>query len=370
MAAITGASASGNRALDRVGAAWETWVNTNGGVNGQPVELVFKDSANDPAKASALAKELVEQDGVIAITLADGSAEDAVGPYLHEQRMPVVGGFGFSANVWGKLDNFFTLKTDVMAIVAGPILAADVAGARTFGAVVCSENPSCAQAEQLYQSLIPSIGINYAGLVTAAFSEPSYTAQCLALMQKGADYIQINLTSDGATRLITDCVRQGYTGTFGLADGTVLASAMADIPAEAKVFGVIDGFPWWTEEGPAADFQAAMETAGLTDEDFGNSSYTAVWSSLETFRVAMDGAPENPTSADVFEAMYALEDEDLDGLLPQSVTFEAGQPAPPVSCFWYYEYGDGAFTTFRDDSPSGNSVTAGDLKTACYDPGV
>ena len=370
LAATTGASAAGQRSIDKVGAAWEAWANDNGGINGQPVELVFKDSANDPATASAAAKELVEQDQVIAITLADGSAEDAVGPYLHEQRIPVVGGFGFSSNVWGKLDNFFTLKTDVTAIVAGPILAAEVSGATTFAAVVCAENPSCAQAEQLYQALIPSIGIEYAGLATAGFSEPSYTAQCLALIDKGADYIQINLTSDGATRLMSDCVRQGYTGTFGMADGTVLASAMADTPAGAKVFGVIDGFPWWTGDGPAADFQAAMEAAGLTDEDFGNSSYTALWSSLETLRAAMTGAPADPTREDVFAAMYALEGEDLGGLLPQSVTFSAGQPAPPVNCFWYYEYRDGAFSSFQDDSPSGNTVTEGDLKTACYDPGA
>lgn len=370
LGAITGPSSTGQRTLDKVAAAWETWVNENGGIAGQPVEVVFKDSANDAAKTQAAAKELVEQDQVVAVVLADGTTEDAVGPYLNEQRMPVVGGFGFSSNVWGKLDNFFTLKTDVMAIVAGPILAADVVGATTFAAVVCSENPSCAQAEQLYQSLIPSIGIGYAGLATAAFSEPSYTAQCLALMAKGADYIQINLTSDGATRLITDCVRQGYTGTFGLADGTVLASAMADTPAEAKVFGVIDGFPWWVQDGPAADFHAAMDAAALTEDDYGNSSYTALWSSLETFRAAMAGAPANPTSADVFDAMYALEDEDLGGLLPQKMNFEAGQPAPPVNCFWYYEYTDGEFAAFQDESPSGNSVTEGELKTACYGTGA
>ena len=117
----------------RSAAAWETWVNENGGIAGQPVEVVFKDSANDAAKTQAAAKELVEQDEVIAVVLADGTTEDAIGPYLNEQRMPVVGGFGFSSNVWGKLDNFFTLKTDVMAIVAGPILAADVVGATTFG---------------------------------------------------------------------------------------------------------------------------------------------------------------------------------------------------------------------------------------------
>ena len=113
-----------------------------------------------------------------------------------------------------------------------------------------------------------------------------------------------------------------------------------------------------------------MDAAQLTEEDFGNSSYTALWSSLETFRTAMAGAPANPISADVFDAMYALEDEDLGGLLPQAVNFEAGQPAPPVSCFWYYEYSDGTFTTFQDDSPSGNTVTDGDLKTACFDAGA
>jgi hypothetical protein len=113
---------------------------------------------------------------VIATALADGSAEDAVAPYLNEQGIPVVGGFGFSSNVWSKLDNFFTLKTDVTAVVAGPILAADVVGATTFEAVVCAENPSCAQAEQLYESLIPAIGIEYAGFAKATFNEPSYRA--------------------------------------------------------------------------------------------------------------------------------------------------------------------------------------------------
>ena len=369
LGAITGPSSPGQRNIDKVGAAWATWVNENGGVGGQPVDVVFRDSANDAAKTQAAAKELIEQEDVITVVLADGTTEDAIGPYLSEQQVPVVGGFGFSSNVWGMLENFFTLKTDVTAIVAGPILAANVVGATTFGAIVCAENPSCAQAEQLYQSLIPSIGINYAGLATAAFSEPSYTAQCLAMMDKGADYIQINLTADGATRLIADCVRQGYTGTFGLADGTVLASAMADAPPEAKVFGVIDGFPWWVEDGPAAGFHAAMETAGLTELDYGNSSYTAVWSSLETFRAAMHEAPTNPARADVFDAMYALDDEDLDGLLPQTVNFEAGQPAPPVNCYWYYEYTGGEFTTFQDQSPSGNSVTDGDFKSACFEPG-
>jgi branched-chain amino acid transport system substrate-binding protein len=369
LGAITGTSASGQQSLDKIAAAWQVWANGKGGINGHPVNVIFRDSANDAAKAAALAKELVEQDKVVAMVLADASAEDAIAPYLQQQKMPVVGGFGFSSNVWGKLDNFFTLKTDETSIVAGPLLAAKLVGAKTFGAVVCAENPSCAQAEQLYKPLTAAVGVNYAGLVTASFSSPSYTAQCLTLLGKKVDYIQINLTTVGATRLVSDCLQQGYTGTFGLADGTVLASAMTDVPADAKIFGVIDGFPWWVTDGPTADFHTAMDAAHLTVKDYGNSAETAVWSSLETFRKAMAQAPDNPTSADVFQAMYSLKNEDLGGLLPQKMNFTAGQPAPAVSCFWYYRYANGKFTTAPDSSsPSGNSVTSGDLKTSCYHP--
>ena len=369
LGAITGPSASGQRSIDKIAGAWQEWVNANGGVNGHPVEIVFRDSANDPAKAAAVAKELVEQEGVISIALSDTSVEDAVGPYLQEQRVPVIGSFGFSSNVWGKLDNFFPLKTSVLAIVAGPVLAAKLDGATTFGAVVCAENSSCAQAEELYKPLMESMGIGYAGLAKAGFEEPSYTAQCLALMGNGADYIQINLTTVGATRLVKDCIDQGYTGTFGLANGTALASAMSELPAEANVFGVIDGFPWWVTDGPAADFHAAMDAAGLTDADFGNSAETALWASLEMFRTVMADAPDAPTRDDVFAAIYSVKDEDLGGLLPQTVTFSEGQVAPALDCFWYYRYSNGEFSMVEEDSPSGNSVSSGALKSACFTPG-
>jgi branched-chain amino acid transport system substrate-binding protein len=368
LGAITGVSASGQRSLDKVAAAWQGWVNGRGGINGHPVNVVFRDSGNDAARSAAAAKQLVEQDKVIAMVFADATTEDSAGPYLQQQHMPVVGGFGFSSNVWGKLDNFFTLKTDEVSIVASPLLAAKDVTAKNFAAVVCAENPSCSQAEQLYKPLTSGVGINYSGLVTASFTSPTYTAQCLALLGKKADYIQINLETVGATRLISDCVAQGYSGTFGLADGTTLASAMADVPSSAKVFGVLDGFPWWVTTGPAADFHTAMNAAHLTDKEFGNSSETALWSSLETFRKAMGHAPDNPTSADVFQGLYSLHDEDLGGLLPQKMNFTAGKPAPAVTCFWYYKYENGKFSSAPDSAPSGNSASSGDLKTSCFHP--
>jgi hypothetical protein len=143
---------------------------------------------------------------------------------------------------------------------------------------------------------------------------------------------------------------------------------MKHLPTNAKVFGVIDGFPWWVDSGPTARFQAAMKDAGLTQDDFGNSAYTATWSSLETFRTAMSKAPAAPTSADVFAGMYSLKDQDLGGLLPQKVNFTAGKPSPPMLCYWYYKYENGKFATAPDTSSSGNSATSGDLKSSCFNP--
>ncbi|MCX8007110.1 MAG: ABC transporter substrate-binding protein [Coriobacteriia bacterium] len=50
-------------------------INAEGGVNGHPIELIFEDDATDPAKAAAAATKLIDQDGVIAIIGATGTAQ-------------------------------------------------------------------------------------------------------------------------------------------------------------------------------------------------------------------------------------------------------------------------------------------------------
>lgn len=50
-------------------------INAEGGVNGHPIELIFEDDATDPAKAAAATAKLIEQDGVLAIIGATGTAQ-------------------------------------------------------------------------------------------------------------------------------------------------------------------------------------------------------------------------------------------------------------------------------------------------------
>ncbi|MCK5070296.1 MAG: ABC transporter substrate-binding protein, partial [Desulfocapsa sp.] len=50
-------------------------INANGGVNGNKIELIIKDSAASPEKAISFAKQLIEEDKVLAIIGPSTSGE-------------------------------------------------------------------------------------------------------------------------------------------------------------------------------------------------------------------------------------------------------------------------------------------------------
>ena len=73
--------------------AWVNDINARGGLAGHPVELVTVDDRGDPSTALALARRLVEQDGVLAIYgTGMPTTEQAVAPYLLQKGVPIIGG--------------------------------------------------------------------------------------------------------------------------------------------------------------------------------------------------------------------------------------------------------------------------------------
>ena len=78
-------------------AAYFDSVNKAGGVHGRKVTLVSVDDGYDPKKTVALAKELIESKGVLALTLGRGTSNaEAIMPVLAAARVPMVGFAGGS----------------------------------------------------------------------------------------------------------------------------------------------------------------------------------------------------------------------------------------------------------------------------------
>jgi branched-chain amino acid transport system substrate-binding protein len=342
--------------------------NAAGGVAGHLVELDVGDVKSDAATAQSVVRKLAG-DGVVAMIYYDTATEGSVGAYLASQNIPVIGANGFNTEDWGKLPTFFNLHTTAPYTVTSQVVAAKAVGDNNIGVMVCAEVAACKQAAPAYQGEAAKLGLNYEGLVTVSASAPNYTAECLSLMAKNTDFMILAVTTSVSTRIMHDCIQQGYKGVFSFSstafDPKYLVAGSA---AGAKTVDVLHAFPWWVDAPGPNQYRAAM-TKYAPGQYQGAPVETAIWAALTYFATAVGTQTGTVTRTSVFNDIYSLKSEDLGGLLPQPVTFASGQPAPPVTCFWpvTYTVGDVNPALIQTSYPSGNGQT-GVMKSICVPP--
>jgi branched-chain amino acid transport system substrate-binding protein len=328
-----------------VAEAWEKYTNSHGGVAGHPVEIDIKDTKGDPANGQSTAAAMVDDDSTIAVLIEDSAGESSFAPTLSEGGLPVVGGLGYYPTVWGALPNVFGITTTFPAVVNMQAAAAKNAGATNVGAAVCAEVDSCAAATPILEAAVKNEGLNYTGTVKVAASASDFTAECLQFVNSDTDFIQFSASASVGVRLYDDCTQQGFTGDLGASAGTVNATLY---DAEGiKLAGGLNAFPWWTDDAPVKQYRDVMEAGDVDSKVYGAPTGTAIYATLELFKKAIEAQaaslPDTLTREDVLTAYGAVQNETLDGLLPQPMTFTAGQPGPQVPCFWLYTYANGTF---------------------------
>ncbi|PHV64909.1 ABC transporter substrate-binding protein [Williamsia muralis] len=361
----TGVQSSSTAASVPTAEAWADQINNTGGLGGRPVEIVVADTKNNAGSAQAAVRGLVEDQQIVAMLLSDSVAEGAVGDYLQQQNIPVIGAAGYKADVWNGLSNFFTTAPNAGMVVQSLATSGKAADAKVLSAGVCAESATCA--DDASKALAPAAAANdmkYGGAVTISATAANYTAECLNFNKQNADYVALLVTVDTSVRVMTDCIQQGFDGTFGTSSTSFNPTEYGKV-AGMKMAGTLNGFPWWADSEPVKKFRDALDTY-KSGTDYTSTSATTTWSSLELFRTALGSNTADVTRQSVFDGYYSLKDETLGGLLPQPVTFTKGQPSPQIKCFWQFKFNAG------DDSPellapsgeSGNG-DSGDLATAC-----
>jgi branched-chain amino acid transport system substrate-binding protein len=350
----------------QVAEAWQSWINANGGIGGRPVQIIVKNSAGDGATLISAVQEFVQTDKVAAVMINDDTAEPAAGNFLVSNNIPVIGASGFTTTLWSAKPNYKTIVTQIPATLEAQAVVAKAVGVKNFGTVVCQEVAACKQAEALFKPAATALGLNYTGLVTASASAPNYSAQCLALKQKSTDFISFGVTTPVGVRFAKDCNRQGYVGYYGVNAGSFNQSEDARLPASTKIAGNLQAFPWWIDAPPVQQFRDAMKQYQPT-ADYRSGESTAVWTSLQLFRKALGSTVPADVTPAVVDADYAkVSNETLDGLLPQAMSYPAGQPAASIKCFWLYTYRAGAQnpTIIPPTTTSGNGAS-GELASTC-----
>jgi branched-chain amino acid transport system substrate-binding protein len=345
LANVSGPTGASEASATKVFQAWAAHTNQSGGIGGHPVQVVVKDTKEDAPAAAAAARSLISDSSIAAVVAASTSTDAAVGSILADSGLPVTGGIGYNPTVWGKLKNWFGLTTTFPQVVNMQIASAQPVGGTAISVVACAEEPACVAAVPLFEAAAKAAGKTYSGTMQVAAASPNYTAQCLDLVNRKVNFVQLSISPAVGVRVVKDCQAQGYAGYFGSSASAISPTLYRT--ANIRLAGALNAFPWWADTAPVKAYRAAMSEQGVSDDDAGQPASTAMWASGELFKKALTpaaGKASDPVTRQTVLAAYGkVKGETLDGLLPQPITFTADQPAPPVNCYWLYQYQNAAF---------------------------
>lgn len=198
-------------ATGRAEAAYFQMVNDHGGVNGHKIRFITLDSGSDTQKAVALARQLVEQDQVLATAGIWGAAANlAIRPYLNEKKVPQL----FVAATESTFDDPahypWTMGFQASKRTEGQVYARYVLEHKPAAkvAILYAGDPS---GQEWLQGLRDGFGAKAATMIAKeapfAYSDPEgLDTQIVALKNSGAD-VFMNLV---VGRLATRAIRKAY----------------------------------------------------------------------------------------------------------------------------------------------------------------
>jgi branched-chain amino acid transport system substrate-binding protein len=325
-----------NMLAEDVYKAWANSVNAAGGINGHPVQVIYKDDATNPGNAVTAAQALIS-DHVVAI--ADMSELDAAfASAVQAADVPVVGVFTVAAPFASNPD-FYPEGQTTNTLFQGVITSAKAGGATSVANFYCAEAPTCAQGTPQIDAAGKQLGVPVVYNSSVSFTAPNYTAPCLAAKNTHANGLYIADAASVMLRIAADCARQGYNPNYVI-DGEVFGLNMASDPGTGKnLWADFPDLPFFANTPAVQEFNTAMDkyfpgerenTSRMTQDPF------MAWVSGKLLEDAIKGggltATDTPSAAEVKTGLESLKGDTVGGLTPP-LTYAAGQPHH-VNC-WF-----------------------------------
>jgi branched-chain amino acid transport system substrate-binding protein len=215
---------------------------------------------------------------------------------------------------------FFPSGTALPAEFYGMIAAAKQQGITKIGTFYCAEAPSCAQVPLLMGAIGSQVvgGVKLVNSQKISATAPSFAAPCLAAKQAGVQAVFTAESPAVGARVLAGCAQQGYKPRLIGINGVIPVSAAASGNYEGAIIAHGNLPPDNTGTPGAQALHAALDkyAPGITKSEFWSSNPTDTWMGLALFAKAAQAGKLTPSStpADVTTALYALQNETLDGL--------------------------------------------------------
>jgi branched-chain amino acid transport system substrate-binding protein len=328
--------------------AWVNSVNASGGINGRQVKLVVADDQGDATKSQADIRQLVQVDHVLAIVSPEaGGTESGWASYVQQQHVAVIGGQA-DTPVWFSNPSFFPSGATVLTSLEMQAYAVKAAGKASFGAVYCAEVAACKQTVPALQGYAKAFQLSMSTSAAIAVAAPSYTAQCLAAKQAGAQALIVDASYAAGSRFAPACAQQGYSPVYVIPSGA-FDNRYLQLSQVNGAYVPTTNALWFDSTPAVTQFQQAMGKYEASTA-LGPNPMSG-WTGGALFGATAAKLPAKATAADVFTALYSLpKDDTLNGLTPP-LNFHSGAPASQVTCFFLAQINGSKLTAPKGTAP-------------------
>jgi branched-chain amino acid transport system substrate-binding protein len=329
-------------------AAWVAYTNAHGGLNGHPVKLIVGDDQGDPSSTMTLTKRMVETDGILAMVgNINAFAFVPVEKYTREKGIPLIGGDGMDPG-WATSPNAFPVMQTQVAQAMKGLEAAVKAGTEKIGIIYCVEASSlCSYYVQ--EAKKSAVGSHVTQDYQVSMVAPSYTGQCLRLRNGGVDLLWVLLDGAGVARVIRDCAAQNYRPKIFVMSLNVTADVVKDRNLAGALVPGGTFVPTVTGVPAIEKYRQVMSTYAPTVGIAGVTSFS--WAGAELLGLVGRNLSANPTSAELYEALWKVRNETLGGLTVP-LTFPKGKPPQIQNCYFLWAIKDGQFAAPNGARPT------------------
>jgi branched-chain amino acid transport system substrate-binding protein len=273
---------------------------------------------------------LVRQNHAIAL-VGDTAAQTgpAFAKFLNQVQVPSIGGTAQKTPLYTTDPMFFPLDDSFNVLGSSLVQAVHAAGGTSgtkVANVSCTENPACAAVNKMSATEESKAGMVPKGSYLVSSSTLDYTSECIAMKNAGVTVVVSASGEPVSIRLEKNCATQAYHPKY------VVTQATDSILATGETtFYVSDGFPWTGNYPETATYHQAMSAAGATAQN-GNTADT--WMALTMFEEAAKNVGADPTSQDILNGLYAIQNNNLGGILPGPVSYSKGQEPREEDCYY------------------------------------
>jgi branched-chain amino acid transport system substrate-binding protein len=344
-------------------AVWAKDVNTRGGVECHPVQLIQLDDASDPARVTANWNTIKARGAVAMVGAGVPIAIAALRSAAERDGIPVVGG-DVTAVDWTQSPLLFpTGGAPLTAYDGATAEAAQVAmqkdGKVKAGLIYCVEASICTSIKSNFaKSVERSAGATLGPIQAASLTQPDFSSECQTMKAAGVNVLFYALDGSAIIRATRSCASLNYFPTT--ATGAIGVSAAASADQGVRRNGAFLGSgvaPYTAADLPSV--QAFRDAMGRYAASSAVDQQTLLgWASGKLFEAALKNVSAKARAGDVttaviLDGLAAVKNEKLAGLSP-GATFTRGQPAKLIDCYYPLRLEDKGFS-----SPLGG-------KAACF----